>query len=203
MNALAPAKVIGGRTVRGRRRRPGHRSGLSAVAGDRARRPERSAGGAPHRLAARHHERDRVAEARERYLAEREERTAEEGRRRGEPKRPRRSAEGVDIDPELIRKLEEFRRERLGVERTSSEWARVRTCVGCRKRFPQAALVRFVRERPEAGTPGGASGRGAQPGRGAYLCSLACVAARREEQALPRSCRRGGRMWFNKSPTDE
>jgi N utilization substance protein A len=54
-------------------------------------------------------------EARERYLVERDERTTEEA--------PAEEAEetvvadgGVDIDPDLIRKLEEFRRERLGSE---------------------------------------------------------------------------------------
>ncbi len=53
-----------------------------------------------------------AAESRERYLAERAERTAEES-----PPEPVESdAEGVDIDPDLIRKLEEFRRERLGSE---------------------------------------------------------------------------------------
>ena len=52
-------------------------------------------------------------EARERYLAERAERTTEETPRRGG--RPRRQAwPPSDIDAELIRKLEEFRRERLG-----------------------------------------------------------------------------------------
>ncbi len=53
-------------------------------------------------------------EARERYMVERAERTSEEA--------PPQEAEatvaldGVDIDPDLIRKLEEFRRERLGSE---------------------------------------------------------------------------------------
>ncbi|HEY1978283.1 MAG TPA: transcription termination factor NusA [Candidatus Baltobacteraceae bacterium] len=50
------------------------------------------------------------AEARERYMAERAERMAETpGEETAEPV----SALDVDIDPELIRKLEEFRRERL------------------------------------------------------------------------------------------
>ncbi len=52
------------------------------------------------------------AEARERYLVERAERTAEESA----PEAVESDAEGVDIDPDLIRKLEEFRRERLGSE---------------------------------------------------------------------------------------
>jgi transcription termination/antitermination protein NusA len=50
------------------------------------------------------------SEARERYLVERAERTAEET----VPEPVAVDAEGVDIDPDLIRKLEEFRRERLG-----------------------------------------------------------------------------------------
>jgi N utilization substance protein A len=51
-------------------------------------------------------------EARERYLLERAQRTAEEPA--AEPVEA--AADGVDIDPDLIRKLEEFRRERLGSE---------------------------------------------------------------------------------------
>jgi N utilization substance protein A len=53
------------------------------------------------------------AEARERYMAERAERVAE-----STTEEPVEAAAGldVDIDPELIRKLEEFRRERLGSE---------------------------------------------------------------------------------------
>jgi len=54
-----------------------------------------------------------AAESRERYLAERAERTAEETA----PEQVEGAeADGVDIDPDLIRKLEEFRRERLGSE---------------------------------------------------------------------------------------
>ncbi len=53
-----------------------------------------------------------AAESRERYLVERAERTAEESA----PEPVESDAEGVDIDPDLIRKLEEFRRERLGSE---------------------------------------------------------------------------------------
>ncbi len=57
-------------------------------------------------------------EARERYLAERAERTTEEApaAEAGEEGAEAVAAEGVDIDAELIRKLEEFRRERLGSE---------------------------------------------------------------------------------------
>jgi transcription termination/antitermination protein NusA len=57
-------------------------------------------------------------EARERYLAERAERTTEEApaAEAAEDGVEAVAAEGVDIDAELIRKLEEFRRERLGSE---------------------------------------------------------------------------------------
>jgi transcription termination/antitermination protein NusA len=57
-------------------------------------------------------------EARERYMAERAERTTEEAPapEAAEEGAEAVAAEGVDIDAELIRKLEEFRRERLGSE---------------------------------------------------------------------------------------
>jgi N utilization substance protein A len=54
-------------------------------------------------------------EARERYLAERAERTPEEGADEASGEAAA-ALDGVDIDPDLIRKLEEFRRERLGSE---------------------------------------------------------------------------------------
>jgi transcription termination/antitermination protein NusA len=59
-----------------------------------------------------------AAESRERYLVERAERTSEEpaGDDDSEETETIVAADGVDIDPELIRKLEEFRRERLGGE---------------------------------------------------------------------------------------
>ncbi|MDE2571853.1 MAG: DUF448 domain-containing protein [bacterium] len=45
-----------------------------------------------------------------------------------------------------------------------------RTCVGCRRRFPQPRLLRFVRN------AGGweADSRRRAPGRGVYLCSAVC-----------------------------
>jgi N utilization substance protein A len=57
-------------------------------------------------------------EARERYMAERAERTSEEApsAEAAEDGVEAVAGEGVDIDAELIRKLEEFRRERLGSE---------------------------------------------------------------------------------------
>jgi transcription termination/antitermination protein NusA len=54
-------------------------------------------------------------EARERYLVERDERTTEQAPVE-EPEETVVGEGGVDIDPDLIRKLEEFRRERLGSE---------------------------------------------------------------------------------------
>ena len=49
----------------------------------------------------------------------------------------------------------------------------VRQCVGCRKRLPQAALLRFVSS--TAGWMPDGPGRRKRPGRGAYLCSADCV----------------------------
>ena len=112
-----------------------------------------------------------AAEARERYLAERADRTgglvegaAEEEAAvavEGEP------AAVADIDDDLLRKLEEFKREmfeNVGV-------VPQRMCVGCRERFAQKALRRFVRR-----TDGwAADGRQRADGRGAYLCSHKCA----------------------------
>jgi N utilization substance protein A len=53
-------------------------------------------------------------EARERYMVERAARPSEDAA--VEEPEPTAPLEGVDIDPDLIRKLEEFRRERLGSE---------------------------------------------------------------------------------------
>jgi len=46
-----------------------------------------------------------------------------------------------------------------------------RSCVGCRTKFAQPMLRRFVR----AGAGWVADGKRRLDGRGAYLCSLACV----------------------------
>jgi N utilization substance protein A len=60
------------------------------------------------------------AEARDRYLVERAERTADETpAEASEPVAAADDTDGVDIDADLIRKLEEFRRERLGPEEGS------------------------------------------------------------------------------------
>jgi predicted RNA-binding protein YlxR (DUF448 family) len=50
----------------------------------------------------------------------------------------------------------------------------VRTCVGCRRRYAQAGLVRFVR-RGECWERDGGPVR--TDGRGAYLCSERCATA--------------------------
>ena len=57
-----------------------------------------------------------------------------------------------------------------------------RTCVGCRLRFPQPALARFVR--CGAGWERDAAGERA-PGRGAYLCSQPCAARVRKNKRYP------------------
>ena len=60
------------------------------------------------------------SEARERYLVERAERTVDETpTEASEPVAAADDDDGVDIDADLIRKLEEFRRERLGSEEGS------------------------------------------------------------------------------------
>jgi predicted RNA-binding protein YlxR (DUF448 family) len=48
----------------------------------------------------------------------------------------------------------------------------VRSCVGCRARFAQGMLTRFVQR---AGVWSYAGGPPRDPGRGVYLCSRACV----------------------------
>lgn len=53
--------------------------------------------------------------------------------------------------------------------------APVRTCIGCRRQQPKAALVRLVRR---ADGRVGVDHSGAAPGRGAYICpGRACVEA--------------------------
>ncbi|MBV8355981.1 MAG: YlxR family protein [Candidatus Eremiobacteraeota bacterium] len=62
--------------------------------------------------------------------------------------------------------------------------APVRTCVGCRRRFEQAELVRFVRSAAgwRADPPGA---RHRQLGRGAYLCSVECGNDARKNKRYP------------------
>ncbi|MBV8639294.1 MAG: YlxR family protein [Candidatus Eremiobacteraeota bacterium] len=49
----------------------------------------------------------------------------------------------------------------------------VRTCVGCRQTHPQREMTRFVRT--GQGWTRDQTAKARQPGRGAYLCSAACV----------------------------
>ncbi|MGH7737444.1 MAG: DUF448 domain-containing protein [Candidatus Tyrphobacter sp.] len=59
----------------------------------------------------------------------------------------------------------------------------LRQCVGCRRRMPQARLVRFVRA--ERGWLRDALGSRRNPGRGAYLCSSACAQAAAKNRRYP------------------
>ena len=62
-----------------------------------------------------------------------------------------------------------------------------RTCVGCRVRRPQPALLRVAR-RPDGTVCLDTDGRG--PGRGAYLCpDTACVAQAERRRAFNRALR--------------
>uniref|UniRef100_E6PII2 YlxR domain-containing protein n=1 Tax=mine drainage metagenome TaxID=410659 RepID=E6PII2_9ZZZZ len=58
-----------------------------------------------------------------------------------------------------------------------------RQCVGCRKRFEQGVLYRFVRA--GAGWKGSAPGERRLPGRGAYLCSEACAQRAERNKRYP------------------
>lgn len=60
----------------------------------------------------------------------------------------------------------------------------IRQCVGCRKRYPQAELVRFVRS-PAGWQADRGVARLKQPGRGAYVCSDACGAAVAKNKRYP------------------
>ncbi len=162
MNALAPAKVIQRRALRRRRRRAGRRSGLSTVARDRTRRSERAARRASDRLASRHRERERSRRG-ARALSGRARGTHAAPKKRRSQTRPSRKSRKAEAEAkrrqraasieELIRRLEEFRRERLGGGERVSTFP-LRTCVGCRKTRPQRDLLRrFVRTRPTAGWP--------------------------------------------------
>jgi len=57
-----------------------------------------------------------------------------------------------------------------------------RSCVGCRRRAPQATLVRFV-QRPDGWRPDVSVPRA--PGRGAYVCSPECAARARKNRRYP------------------
>ncbi|HVN69490.1 MAG TPA: YlxR family protein [Candidatus Binatia bacterium] len=60
----------------------------------------------------------------------------------------------------------------------------VRSCAGCRRRFAQGALLRFVRT-SEGWRPDRPGSRRKQPGRGAYLCSAECVEGARKNKRYP------------------
>ncbi len=67
--------------------------------------------------------------------------------------------------------------------RMANNGSPVRSCVGCRARFAQNELVRYVR-----GGDGGAWRRDRRrraPGRGAYLCSPACAVRVRKNRRYP------------------
>ncbi len=63
---------------------------------------------------------------------------------------------------------------------------RQRTCIGCGAMQQKAAMHRIVRG-PEGRVAFDASGR--MPGRGAYVCSGACLAAARKTKKLERALR--------------
>ena len=60
-------------------------------------------------------------------------------------------------------------RQRKQVVTTPDRSTPIRTCVGCRTRLPQARMVRCVL------APGGPAVSRTAPGRGAWLCSAACL----------------------------
>jgi predicted RNA-binding protein YlxR (DUF448 family) len=60
----------------------------------------------------------------------------------------------------------------------------MRTCVGCRATLPIERLTRCVL------TPGGAVVSRTAPGRGAWICSAACVTAAARKRGFERAWRR-------------
>ena len=62
--------------------------------------------------------------------------------------------------------------------------APLRTCVGCRCKRPQHELVRF------ADGPGGVRIGRAEPGRGAWVCSLDCLQSAVRRKGFDRAWRR-------------
>lgn len=73
----------------------------------------------------------------------------------------------------------------------------VRSCVGCRNRFPQSALVRFVR-RGEGWQAD--DGRVRAAGRGAYLCSQRCAARVAKNRRYAGLSAAGGAIEWNRRP---
>ena len=137
------------RAFRGRRRRARYRSRLPALACDRARRPERSARRAAHRLAAGYRQRKRVGAARERYLVERAERATSRQRSEMSVEAGAAPVDGEEIDAELIRKLEEFRRERLGTTKPRARSAPASVAGSASRRWSSSDSC----ARPPAGVP--------------------------------------------------
>ena len=76
----------------------------------------------------------------------------------------------------------------------------VRRCVGCRKRFPQAVLVRFVRD--QRGWLADRPGAHRHPGRGAYLCSVACADAAAKNRRYPGLASAAGEYGFCNGSND-
>jgi N utilization substance protein A len=178
------------RALRGRTRRPRHRSRLPALARDRARRPERAPRGAPHRLAPRHHERNgsrgspralhgRTRRARSGARGRRRNARSHAGRGRrarsrcGNRRRGRRDGRGARSRSRIApsSRRVQARDVRAAGERGGVIANPIRSCVGCRERRDQATLRRFTRVNGEWRPD---EGRRAD-GRGAYLCSLACA----------------------------
>ena len=60
----------------------------------------------------------------------------------------------------------------------------IRSCAGCRTRFEQSKLVRFVRG-GDGWQPDAYAARRKQPGRGVYLCSLQCGERARKNKRYP------------------
>jgi predicted RNA-binding protein YlxR (DUF448 family) len=74
----------------------------------------------------------------------------------------------------------------VATERASTP---LRTCIGCRRRLPQHALVRC------ADGPGGAAVGRSAPGRGAWLCSAECFDTAVRRRAFDRA-------WHRRVPDD-
>ena len=170
MNALAPAKVIAVELFEDDGVALVDRARLSTLACDRPRRAERAAGGAVDRLASGHRQRDRVR-AGARAVSGRAGR-ARNGRRAPSPEAAETASaeEPEEIDAELIRKLEEFRRERLGSEAHSPASGRASAAArDCRRH----ELTRFVRD--AAGWRSGSPSRHGEAARAGRLSLLGGV----------------------------
>ena len=139
------------------------------------------------------------AQARERYLAERAERAV------ADPSAAAEAPEAVATEGGGDRRRAHTQTRRVsarapGLRRNVTE--PVRSCVGCRRRFAQNALVRFVRT--QAGWCADLPAHATQATRTWRLSLLDRVrAARGKESPLPGAWHRGGRIWFNREPVQE